>query len=425
MIVEFKIPDLGESIDSGEVVKLMVKIGDVVEPEQAVMELETGKAVVEVPADVKGRIAEILVAEGEQVNVGQAVLKIETDLGAGVAAQAPPPAAPTPAPPAKKPPAKTTAPVADPAPAPAAQTAPAAQPAAAESGASPGARRLARELNLDLPAIAGTGPAGLILEDDVRSHARKAGGAAGSAVYKPLPDFSRFGPIKRASMSNVRLATAEHMAHAWLTVPQVTQYDSADITDLNLLRKRYAPKVEAMGGKLTLTAVLVKVVASALRQFPHFNVSVDMTTREIIEKDYVNVGVAVDTARGLLVPVIKDADKKNIAELSVELLLLGRKAHDRQLGPPDLEGGTFSVTNLGTVGGTHFTPIVNWPEAAILGISRANTEPVWKEKEFVPRLMLQLSLSYDHRVIDGADGARFLRWICEALEQPFFLALEG
>jgi pyruvate dehydrogenase E2 component (dihydrolipoamide acetyltransferase) len=226
-------------------------------------------------------------------------------------------------------------------------------------------------------------------------------------------------------MSSVRLATAEHMSYAWSTIPQVTQYDSADITELEALRKKYADKVEAMGGKLTLTAVLLKVVASALRQFPQFNVSVDMTARAIIEKDFVHVGVAVDTERGLLVPVIRDADKKNIMELAVELTQTAQKAHARQLGPSDLEGGTFSITNLGTVGGTHFTPIVNWPEAAILGISRATMEPIWKDGQFVPRLMLQLSLSYDHRVIDGADGARFLRWICEALEQPFFLALEG
>jgi pyruvate dehydrogenase E2 component (dihydrolipoamide acetyltransferase) len=194
---------------------------------------------------------------------------------------------------------------------------------------------------------------------------------------------------------------------------------------LDVLRRRYSSNVEAMGGKLTVTAVLLKVVASALRQFPRFNSSVDMQSHEIIQKDYVHVGVAVNTERGLLVPVIRDADKKNIMELAVELLKLTDRAHKREIKQADLEGGTFSLTNLGTIGGTHFTPIINWPEVSILGISRAKLEPVWKDDHFEPRLMLPLSLSYDHRVIDGADGARFLRWICEALEQPFFLALEG
>jgi pyruvate dehydrogenase E2 component (dihydrolipoamide acetyltransferase) len=274
--------------------------------------------------------------------------------------------------------------------------------------------------------VKGTGKGGRVSEEDVRAASASAPrGMAAATGSRALPDFARFGTIERKPMTNVRLATAEHLAHAWATVPQVTQYDSADITELEVLRKRYAEKVEAVGGRLTLTAVLLKVVSSALRQFPQFNTSVDMAAREIIEKHFVHVGVAVDTERGLLVPVIRDADTKNILELAVELSEMAKRAHARQLGPAELEGGTFSITNLGTVGGTHFTPIVNWPEVAILGISRAGMEPVWKDEKFVPRLMLQLSLSYDHRVIDGADGARFLRWICEALEQPFFLALEG
>ena len=401
MQVAFKIPDLGENIDSGEVVKLLVKVGDVVAVEKPLLELETGKAVVEVPSDVSGRVAAILVEEGEKVTVGQAVITIETDVSAEL----------SPAPVSAAPPVVTE---------------PAKPPKPSAISTAPKTRAAARELGVDLSAVKGTGEGGRVSEEDVRAASASAPrGTVAAPGPLSLPDFARFGKIERKPMSNVRLATAEHLAHAWATVPQVTQYDSADITELEVLRKRYAEKVEAAGGRLTLTAVLLKVVSSALRQFPQFNTSVDMAAREIIEKHFVHVGVAVDTERGLLVPVIRDADTKNILELAVELSEMAKRAHARQLGPADLEGGTFSITNLGTVGGTHFTPIVNWPEVAILGISRAGMEPVWKDDKFVPRLMLQLSLSYDHRVIDGADGARFLRWICEALEQPFFLALEG
>ncbi|MBU0509957.1 2-oxo acid dehydrogenase subunit E2 [bacterium] len=412
MLVEFKIPDLGENIENGEIVKIMVKVGDEVKPEQSLFELETGKAIVEVPSEVEGRIAVIHVEEGDKVDVGQVVFSIETDPNAELAVSAPP----------KKeaaPPAEALSKTKE--------AEPSSTPTdAAEIPASPGVRRVAREMGVDLSSVKGSGPEGRITEEDVRAMASVAPmvPSAPSAEI-PLPDFSRFGKIERKAMSSVRQATAEHLSHAWQVIPQVTQYDSADITELEVLRKRYAQKVEQAGGRLTLTAVLVKVVASALRQFPQFNTSVDMARREIIGKDYVNVGVAVDTERGLLVPVIRSADEKNITELAIELIELSKKAHNRQLGPTDLEGGTFSITNLGTVGGTHFSPIVNWPEVAILGISRAGMEPVWKDNQFVPRLMLQLSLSYDHRVIDGADGARFLRWICEALEQPFFMALEG
>jgi pyruvate dehydrogenase E2 component (dihydrolipoamide acetyltransferase) len=429
MHTEFRIPDLGENIDSGEVVKLLVNVGDEVKPEQPLMELETGKAVVEVPADTAGRITQILIAEGDHVSVGQAVFALETDAVAASPKPAQPVVAPTPAPAA--PPPSPVQPIAPPAPV----REPSAIPAA------PNVRRLARELGVELAMVKGSGPDGHISEGDVRAAASKVAAPPPTAVpvfTSPLagaqslpgapvslPDFSRYGRIERKPMSSVRLATAQHLLMAWTAIPQVTQYDSADITVLNDLRKRYGPGVEAAGGKLTVTAVLVKVVASALRQFPHFNASVDMAAREIIEKDYVHVGVAVNTERGLLVPVIRDADRKNIMELAVELARATTKAHNRELKPADLEGGTFSITNLGTIGGTHFTPIVNWPEVAILGISRARNEPVWREDKFVPRLMLPLSLSYDHRVIDGADGARFLRWICEALEQPFFLALEG
>jgi pyruvate dehydrogenase E2 component (dihydrolipoamide acetyltransferase) len=421
MRVDFKLPDLGESIESGDVVKLLVAVGDVVKPDQALMELETGKAVVEVPSNIEGRVAAILVAEGDKVTVGQAVFTIETDLDAEIKLQS----APAPVKAEAKPESgngthlDTSAPAKTQAPPPPAPRAPAEIPAA------PNVRRLARELGVDLAVVQGSGPEGRISEDDVRALAPQTAPTVVSGVSAALPDFSRFGEIERKPMSSVRAATAAHMTLAWTAIPQVTQYDGADITELNLLRKRYGEKVEQLGGKLTTTAIMLKVVASALHQFPHFNASVDMQNRVIIQKHYVHVGVAVNTERGLLVPVIRDADQKNITELAVELSRASEKAHKRELKPQDLEGGTFSITNLGTIGGTHFTPIVNWPEVAILGISRAALQPVWKEDKFEPRLILPLSLSYDHRVIDGAEGARFLRWICEALEQPFFLALEG
>lgn len=414
MLVPFKIPDLGENIDSGEVVKLLVKIGDSVSANQPLLELETGKAVVEVPSETAGKVAAILVEEGDKVSVGQDVITIETDATAVVAPPAALPVSETP-----------PSPVAEPVKAEIPKATPKPPTSASEIPAAPKTRRAARELGVNLASVAGSGKDGRITEEDVRVASVPPASSASPPTIQPLPDFARFGRIERKPMSNVRLATAQHLAHAWTTIPQVTQYDSADITDLEVLRKRYAEKVEAAGGKLTITAILLKVVSSALRQFPQFNTSVDMVKREIIQKDFVHVGIAVDTERGLLVPVIRHADTKNILDLAVELAEMAKRAHARQLGPSDLEGGTFSITNLGTVGGTHFTPIVNWPEVAILGISRAMIEPVWKDEKFVPRLMLQLSLSYDHRVIDGADGARFLRWICEALEQPFFLALEG
>ncbi len=226
-------------------------------------------------------------------------------------------------------------------------------------------------------------------------------------------------------MSGIRLKTAEHLSQAWATVPQVTQFDKADITELEEHRKRFGEKVDAAGGKLTVTAILLKVISSALRAFPQFNASVDLARNEIIYKKYMNVGVAVDTDRGLLVPVIRDVDTKNIMQLSVELSQLAEKARNRKLTLEEMQGGCFTITNLGGIGGIAFSPIVNFPEVAILGISRSNLEPVYTNGNFEPRMMLPLSLSYDHRLIDGADAARFLRWVCQALQDPFLMALEG
>jgi pyruvate dehydrogenase E2 component (dihydrolipoamide acetyltransferase) len=271
--------------------------------------------------------------------------------------------------------------------------------------------------------------------DDVKAHAKDLiasrasgggpGGGAGGANIEPLPDFSRWGEVDRQAMRPVRRKTAEHLSAAWSAIPHVTQHDLADVTALEDLRKRYSKQVETAGGALTVTAIAVKIVATAMKHFPQFNTSIDLAADEIVFKKYVNIGVAVDTDRGLLVPVIRGADAKSITEISVELSELAEKARTRKLSLDEMQGGTFSVSNLGGIGGTSFTPIVNLPEVAILGISRARMEPVYQKgaAQFEPRLMLPLSLSYDHRVVDGADGARFLRWVVEAFEQPFVLAL--
>jgi pyruvate dehydrogenase E2 component (dihydrolipoamide acetyltransferase) len=299
--------------------------------------------------------------------------------------------------------------------------------------AAPHVRRLAREIGVNIRTVAGSGPGGRISETDVKAFAKQALLAASAAAPAPrgafvdpdLPDFAKWGKTERVSMRGIRRKTAEHLRQAWNTIPHVTQQDRADITDLEHLRSRFAPRAEEAGGKMTVTAIALKVCASALKVFPQFNASIDMAKEEIIYKQYINIGVAVDTDRGLLVPVIREVDKKNIVELAVEMTQLSKKARERKLTPEEMEGGTFTITNLGGIGGTGFSPIVNHPEVAILGLSRSRMEPEWVNNKFEPRLILPLSLSYDHRLIDGADAARFLRWIAEAFEQPFLLSVQG
>jgi pyruvate dehydrogenase E2 component (dihydrolipoamide acetyltransferase) len=240
-----------------------------------------------------------------------------------------------------------------------------------------------------------------------------------------LPDFEKWGAVERQPMSNIRRKTAEHLSHAWTTIPHVTQFDKADITPMEELRSKFRKQVEQAGGNLTVTAVLVKVMAAAVKQFPQFNASLDAANGAIVYKKYVNVGVAVDTEFGLLVPVIRNADQKNITQIAVELHGLSEKARAKKLTLDEMSGGGISISNLGGIGGTYFTPIVNWPEVAVLGVSRGIVEPVWRNDKFEPRQLLPLSLSYDHRVIDGADAMRFLRWVVQAIEQPFLLSLLG
>lgn len=432
MPIEFKIPELGENIAGGDVVKVLVKKGDAVKVDQPVLELETDKAVVEVPSSVQGTVDQVLIKHGDKAKVGQVVFTVAGAAGA-VKKSAESGTKPEP----KKITAETkekvsTQEVAK------KESAPATHSSFTweeySSGriipASPAVRRLAREFGMDITQVQGSGAQGRISEEDVKNFARRVNAGTGQKLgglrvsEAELPDFTKWGEIERKPMSAVRRKTALHLSQAWLA-PHVTQHDKADITELEKLRLKFAERVEKAGGKLTPTVIVLKVAASALKVFAQFNASVDMKTEEVVYKKYCHIGVATDTDRGLLVPVVRDVDKKNIVELSAELTRLTTAARDKTLKLEDMAGGTFTITNLGGLGGTYFTPIINTPEVAILGMSRSAWEPVYAEGKFEPRLMLPLSLSYDHRLIDGADAMRFLRWVVEALQQPFLVELEG
>jgi pyruvate dehydrogenase E2 component (dihydrolipoamide acetyltransferase) len=447
MPVEFKLPELGENIEKGDVVRVLVAPGDVVKVEQSVLELETDKATIEVPTSVAGRVSEVKVKAGDKVKVGQVVLVIDGEASAEAPKTAPAPAAKAAEPAPQAAPASQEAPAgkpevpkskpaavvditsARPAPAPArvdAGTAAAALAveAAAPVPAAPSVRRYARELGVDIASVPGTGPGGRIGQDDVKDHVKAVltGGRGAAVAPVELPDFSKWGEIDVKPMSNIRRKTAEHLTTAW-RAPHVTQHDKADVTALDDFRKAYGARVEKAGGKLTVTAIAIRVVAAAIARFPQFASSVDMAHQAIVFKKYCHIGVAVDTPNGLLVPVIRDADRKTLTEIASELATLSQKARDKKLSLDEMSGSVFSITNLGGIGGTAFTPILNQPEVAILGMSRTAIEPVWRDNQFVPRHMLPLSLSYDHRAIDGADAARFLRFAAEGLEQPLTMLL--
>jgi pyruvate dehydrogenase E2 component (dihydrolipoamide acetyltransferase) len=441
--VEVKLPELGENVESGTITQVLVSEGDTVEQEQEIVEVETDKAAVQVPSTVGGRVKEIRVKSGEDVNVGQTLLVIEST----EAAQAPSDqAAPKPSEARTEEAAsQKEAKTAEPEPAESSTPSqPSTEPARAAADkkteppkaakrvpAAPSVRRFAREIGIDITDVPGSGPGNRISIDDVKRYSKMLNEqkAAGQTVFQgiepeSLPDFSKWGEVERVSMSKVRSTTAKHLGYAWATAPHVTQFDKADITHLESLRKQYGEQVKEAGGKLTVTAILLKVIEKALKRFPQMNASVDMEQQDIIYKKYYHIGVAVDTDRGLLVPVIRDVDRKNLTELSIELTEVAQKARDRKLSLEDMQGGNFSISNLGGIGGTGFSPVVNTPEVGILGVARAEMQPVYQDGNFEARLILPLSLSYDHRLIDGADGARFLRWVAEALERPFSLLFE-
>lgn len=436
-LFEFKLPELGENIESAEITKVLVSVGDQISKDSVLFEIETDKATVEVPSEISGIVKEVKIKAGEKVKVGETVIIIEnveqlqqstTDK---VKTEIQPPTEiknKTVSEDQQK--ISTTSPKLE------ASNSAVSLPKIDINKivpASPTVRRFAREIGIDINLVTGSGPRGRISIEDVKAFSKSFNekinsgteGIAFGVKHEPLPDFTKWGSIKKESMSNVRKKTAEHLSFAWSVIPHVTQFDKADITVLEEARKQYSKQSEEFGGKLTITAILLKICASALKKFPQFNSSLDMQKKEIIYKEYFNIGIAVDTEKGLIVPVVKNVDQKNIFQLAKELSEISLKARDKKITIEDMQGGCFTISNLGGIGGTYFTPIVNSPEVAILGVSRGNFEHVYKNGEFVPRLMLPLSLSYDHRIIDGADAARFIRWISNALEQPFLLSLEG
>lgn len=443
--IPFKLPALGEGIDSATVVNVLVLPGESVTAGQNVIAVETDKAAVEIPVDTSGTIQEVLVKPGDKVPVGAVLLTLEGhrrkpgEGRGGAVASSPGPVTASRAS-VKNGPPRATSPL---------QTEPAAPTAGAavisEAGepkrlivpAGPATRRLARELGVSLADVHGSARGGRVTIEDVKNYVKArltqarpgdAPPASGRIVdafaLPPLPDFARYGPVEKKPVTNIRRKIAENLTIAWRTMPMVTQHDLADITDLEAGRKRIVDAIGPGKPKITMTVLAVKAVVAALKDFPHFNASYDMNNGELVVKKYFHIGIAVDTDRGLVVPVIRDADKKSIRDIAAEIAELAEKARTGKLAIEEMRGGSFTITNLGGIGGTAFTPIVNYPEVAILGLSRSSLQPVVKDGQVVPRLMLPLSLTYDHRVIDGADGARFVTKLVQLFSDPIRLLME-
>jgi pyruvate dehydrogenase E2 component (dihydrolipoamide acetyltransferase) len=437
MATELRLPDLGEGIADADVLSVLVSAGQSVAKDDPIIEIESDKATLEVPAELAGTVTQILVSAGDTLQVGQTILELEESDSAadGKTVATPTPAAtvPTETVTDASVPTSGSAPT-SPRPQHGPTAAPrAAPPTPAPTGgdvpvfASPSTRGFAREIGLDIREVAGSGPGGRISVDDVKTHARSrpatASAAPGGLVAVPLPDFGKHGPVKRERMNRVRRATATNIAQSWSTVPHVTLFNEADVTAVEAMRQREKDRVRQAGGSLTITPILMKVVAAALKAHPKMNASPDFTTNEMVLKDYCHLGVAADTDRGLLVPVIRDVNEKSITALAIEVTDVAAQVRDGQLPPERLEGASFTISNLGGLGTGHFTPIINPPEVGILGVGRAVEKPVYVEGLLRPRLMLPLALSFDHRAVDGADGARFLTWIVDALAQPLMLTM--
>lgn len=443
---QFTLPNLGENIASAEVLKVLVKVGDKISKEQSVLEISSDKATLEVPSDVEGVVKEIKVKEGDSVKEGDLVLELE----GGVAQTSKPvQKQETKAQPSEDkneaPKSESKEPVKEKEETSNKQV----ENAEVKSGvshqrlkdvapAAPSVRRFAREIGIDIHQVPGSGEHGRISIEDVKNYSKdlnknrnqtqvKSASPNLAGYVETLPDFAKWGEVSKEQMNNVRFKTAQHLSYAWNAIPHVTHFEKVNITELEKLRKSYGKKVESAGGKLTMTSILIKIIASALKVFPKFAASIDMEKKEIIYKKYTHIGLAVDTDRGLLVPVIKDADKKNVTQISVEVGQAAQKARDKKLTLDDMSGAVFSISNLGGIGGVGFTPVVNSPEVAILGVSQSSYEPVYNTETntFEPKLIMPLSLSYDHRLIDGADAARFMKWVKEAIENPFLILLEG
>ncbi len=408
---EFRLPDLGEGTSEGEILKILVAEGDVVTEDQPLFEIETDKAAIEIPSPYAGRIAQIHVHEGETVSVGALLVTISD--GERENADIKPEGS---APPAASPPLP--------------------QRADAPALATPATRRRARELGVDLSSVPGSGPDGRITNADVEAYARRsvtpASGAARLAQPQPgvlhpppLPDFSQWGPVERVPLRSVRRRIAEHMALAYRLIPHVSHFDRADVTALDAFRRKHQAEGREHDAALTLTTFIVKAAVAALKKHPRLNASVDMESGELILKRYYHVGVAVDTDRGLIVPVIRDVDRKSVWELAAELGRLAERTRAGTVEVQELRGSTFTVTNLGGLGGTGMVPIINYPEVAILGVARARQEAVVRDDAIVPRLMLPLSLTFDHRIADGADAARFVSALIQDLEDPDRLLLDA
>ncbi|MFP4488997.1 MAG: dihydrolipoamide acetyltransferase family protein [Bacteroidales bacterium] len=437
---EVKIPDIAENVESGLVAGILVKEGDKVEEDQPLVEIETDKAATDIPSPYSGTVSEIKIKEGDEVEVHQVIMIIDTREGEEKEEKAEPEEKPKEEPgeePKEKPEEKP-------------EEEPEEESKKEGSGeepkkeekeepeekdrekpkkenlsdipAAPSVRRLAREMKVDITEVKGTGPGKRLTADDIKAAAGKEKEEPAEKAERQA-DFSKWGSTEEEKMSNTRKITAKNVSEAWRTIPHVTQFDEADMTGLNKFMEEIKEKISKEGAKLTVTAVLLKIITLALRKFPSFNASLDMEAGMIIYKHYLNIGVAVDTPRGLLVPIIKEADKKSLAEISVELSEVAQKVREKKVSLEELQGGTFTISNLGGIGGTAFTPIVYPPQVAILGVSRAAYKKIYVKGKFKKRMVIPLSLSYDHRVIDGADGARFLRWICDVIENPYAVIL--
>jgi pyruvate dehydrogenase E2 component (dihydrolipoamide acetyltransferase) len=430
-MVEVKVPDIGD-FKEVEVIEVMVKPGDTIKVDQSLVTVESDKASMEIPSSHAGVVKELKIKVGDKVAEGTLLLLLEAAEGA--AAAAPSPAAapvPAPAPVAAAPAPAPTAPAPAPAeakPAPTAALEP-ATPAGNKPHASPSIRKFARELGVDLAKVKGAGPKGRILQEDVQNYvkgivsgaatgaapAAKGGGAGLDLLPWPSLDFSKFGETELLPLSRIKKISGPNLHRNWVMIPHVTQFDEADITELEEFRKSSNEALAKSGVKLTMLAFVIKASVAALKKYPTFNSSLDANGENLILKKYYNIGFAADTPNGLVVPVLKDADKKGIAQIAKEMGELSAQARDGKLKPADMQGATFTISSLGGIGGTAFTPIVNAPEVAILGLSKSSIKPVWDGKQFAPRLMMPLSLSYDHRVVDGAMGARFTVYLAEVL----------